>query len=78
MSHAGELFQVFEQLHTASQFEGTGIGLATVKQIIEMHHGEVWAESSWCRRYALFHNWGGEDGDWIASGDLSADQSYIT
>lgn len=46
MAHAGKLFQVFERLHTASQFEGTGIGLATVKQIIEMHHGEVWAESA--------------------------------
>lgn len=45
MAHAGKLFQVFERLHTASQFEGTGIGLATVKQIIEMHRGEVWAES---------------------------------
>jgi signal transduction histidine kinase len=46
MAHAGKLFQVFERLHTASQFEGTGIGLATVKQIIEMHRGAVWAESA--------------------------------
>jgi signal transduction histidine kinase len=60
MAHAGKLFQVFERLHTASQFEGTGIGLATVKQVIEMHRGEVWAESApGGGGYFLFHDWGG-------------------
>lgn len=41
MVHAGKLFQVFKRLYSSSQFEDTGIGLATMKQIIDMHHGEM-------------------------------------
>lgn len=54
MKYQHKLFKVFQRLHDGNEFDGTGIGLAIVKQVVEAHNGRAWAEAE-LGKGATFH-----------------------
>ena len=61
MAHAGKLFEPFHRLHPDTRYRGDGIGLALASQIVQRHHGRIWAQAALGQGAAFHFTLGGAE-----------------